>query len=665
MTTNTYRSIRYLGRLAALATLAASCSSPSPSSKCEDVTCPAASDRCHVAGTCDSATGACSAQTAKTCPTGQACDAADGECKPENRCANVTCTATDPCHVAGICDPKTGACSEQTAKTCPSGESCDVADGTCKPAGGCANVKCPEAVDLCHVAGTCSNQTGTCSAPTAKTCPEGQSCDLADGKCKGGCANVTCPSGEACNPNTGKCQSGSLLVATPKAAKNLGISRVDGVAVDSTGAVYVTGPLSDAQSFDTFNLTPAGASDVFLAKYDSVTHNAVWAKAYGDTDEQWTIGLALTQDGTLVSLGNFLGKLNTATNATDHPTDFLMGVDAATGNVKWTNMFDNGSGGAILSIATNPNQNIIAVCGYSSQTSNMVTPAPAYGGGLRDAIVAVYRSTGEKVWAREIGGAAAEQCSGLAVDAAGDVYAVGRYNGALDLGGPTPLPALAGSLAVNWTWVAKFRGTDGTTLADSYIGGRNAADTANAGNHTPAQAGLAVDSAGNVVIVGQFTVSMVYPTKPTATKLVSAGGADAFVAKLDPTFAPLWAVRMGSPGADDASAVALTFANDPVVVGSHNATTTGDAEISVPNNSAWPNAFVLKLDGATGAKQFAASYGDEAESQWATRLAIHGTSFAFGGNYKGTIDFGGGLSVTGPSGAEKPPGSYLVFGDLQ
>jgi len=447
------------------------------------------------------------------------------------------------------------------------------------------------------------------------------------------------------------------LLPAPKAAKHLGLTRPDGVAIDSAGAVYTAGPLFDTKSFDAISVSSAGDSDMFLAKYDPTTHNALWAKAYGDTDEQYSIGVAVTQDGTVVGLGNFVGKLNTLTNPQPYPIDFLMGVDPANGDVRWTNMFNNGIGGAILSIATNPSQNIIAVCGYSSQATDMVTPAPTYGGGIRDAVVAVYRSTGEKVWAREIGGAAAEQCSGLAVDAAGDVFAVGRYNGALELGGTPALPTLGGVLTINWTWVAKFKGTDGTTLVQTSIGGRNAAGTGNGGNHTPA--GIAVDSTGNVVIAGAFTTSMLFPTVPE-TLLQSAGVTDAFVAKLDPAFAPLWAVRMGSTGSDGVSAIALTSSNDPVVVGAHSGTTTGVAEISVPADSAWSNAFVLKLDGATGARQFAQSYGDADQTQSASRVAIHDSSFAFIGTYNGAIDFGGGVSLTGTE-----LESYLVFGTFQ
>src|SRR2546427_275759 len=81
------------------------------------VTCTAL-DQCHVAGTCDPATGTCSNPTkpdGTACNDGNACTQTDtcqsGSCVGSNP---ITCTALDQCHVAGTCDPATGTCSNPT-----------------------------------------------------------------------------------------------------------------------------------------------------------------------------------------------------------------------------------------------------------------------------------------------------------------------------------------------------------------------------------------------------------------------------------------------------------------------------------------------------------------------------------------------------------------------
>jgi hypothetical protein len=98
----------------------------------------AALDQCHVAGTCDLATGTCSSPTQ---PDGTTCNDGD-QCTPTDQCRAgacigtnpVTCVASDECHVDGSCNPATGSCSNPAvAEGSPcTGGSCD-ASGVCRP----------------------------------------------------------------------------------------------------------------------------------------------------------------------------------------------------------------------------------------------------------------------------------------------------------------------------------------------------------------------------------------------------------------------------------------------------------------------------------------------------------------------------------------------------
>src|SRR5262249_36105482 len=136
---------------------------------CAGVTC-AASDQCHVAGTCDHATGTCS-NPAKadgtTCNDGSANTVDDictaGVCSGVDHCVGVTCSASDQCHSAGTCDHATGVCSNPTkanGTTCDDANAATVGDvctaGVCAGIDHCIGVTCT-AKDQCHVAGTCDH----------------------------------------------------------------------------------------------------------------------------------------------------------------------------------------------------------------------------------------------------------------------------------------------------------------------------------------------------------------------------------------------------------------------------------------------------------------------------------------------------------------------------
>jgi hypothetical protein len=185
-----------------------------------------ASDACHVAGTCNPSTGACSnpvAANETTCSDGNACTQGDscqvGVCAAGSP---VTCRASDACHVVGTCNPSTGACSNPVAANgtaCNDGNACDLND-TCQ-AGACTagrTVTCA-ALDECHVAGACDPTSGACSnppAPDGTPCSDGNGCTQTDtcqiGACVG--ANpVTCAASDpchgagACNQATGSCSN--------------------------------------------------------------------------------------------------------------------------------------------------------------------------------------------------------------------------------------------------------------------------------------------------------------------------------------------------------------------------------------------------------------------------------------------------------------------------
>ncbi len=203
------------------------------SDSCQSGTCVGASpvtctvsDQCHVAGTCDPQSGFCTnpaATDGTTCNDGNACTQTDicqsGVCSGSN---TVVCTASDQCHVAGTCNPATGTCSNSNAANgtaCNDGNACTQAD-TCQE-GVCVGASAVVCVasDQCHVAGVCNPASGNCSNPTVSdgtVCSDGNSCTQTDTCQSGACVGsnpVVCTASDqchvagACNPATGTCSN--------------------------------------------------------------------------------------------------------------------------------------------------------------------------------------------------------------------------------------------------------------------------------------------------------------------------------------------------------------------------------------------------------------------------------------------------------------------------
>jgi len=118
---------------------------------------------------------------------------------PADLCAGtnpVVCTALDPCHDVGTCNPETGECSNPVkadGSSCSDGDACTQTD-SCQ-AGACTgsnSVVCT-ASDPCHDAGVCNPGNGVCSNPAkadGSACSDGSACTQTDtcvaGTCTGG-----------------------------------------------------------------------------------------------------------------------------------------------------------------------------------------------------------------------------------------------------------------------------------------------------------------------------------------------------------------------------------------------------------------------------------------------------------------------------------------------
>jgi hypothetical protein len=653
------------------------------------------------------------------CDTGLGLCAPSGACNAAGACVSatpVTCIALDQCHDVGICNPASGGCSNPVkavgttcsdANGCTSGDVCNAAGacvgaavgtvctGTnlcnqayaCDGAGACAGSNPVNCVGgACTTGGACNPATGTCvggtNQPNGTACNDANACTTGDA-CQGGVCVGTpaCAAGQSCTPATGVCVD---PIVVPQLAKDLPLGNFQGVALAEDGTSYVTGVLAlPVKTFDAFSLKSGGAGDVFLAKYPAGGGPAVWARNYGDASDQQPTAIAVTVDGTVAALGQFGGTvgacpLNAATppapicvapsvtNSGTTPIDYLLGVNGTDGSVKFAKMFNNGVSGALLAVTANPAQNLIAVCGYTSAASDLVAGS-VYGGGAKDIVIGMFSSSGTLLWSKQIGGANEEECDALAIDDVGDLYAAGNYDGALSFTStigtppvPIPLPS-PGSSFRRWIWVAKFSGTTGAAISQASFG-------ALAGLHQPVA--LTVDSLGKLVMSGLMTNTLPFG----ATSLVSAGGTDAFVAKLDPAsatpFATVWATRLGGAAADEARGVAVDSFGNVTVVGLFNGTTTGAAVLNASSATA-SSAFVLKLNGATGVvvANGAAAYGNTTNTVNANKVAVNrqgvGTvkdQVVFGGEYQGPVSFGAtaGLNISSQNASD-----FLVFGKLQ
>jgi hypothetical protein len=140
------------------------------------ITC-SAMDQCHSVGTCDMTTGKCSnpVATGATCDDGNPCTQTD-TCQSDAGCLGSnpkSCPAIDLCHLVGTCNTSTGACSTPFASSgtsCGTNQICD-GNGNC----GCAAAYPNSCSGACVNLTSDQNNCGSCGHPClGGSCLSGQ-----------------------------------------------------------------------------------------------------------------------------------------------------------------------------------------------------------------------------------------------------------------------------------------------------------------------------------------------------------------------------------------------------------------------------------------------------------------------------------------------------------
>ena len=363
------------------------------------------------------------------------------------------------------------------------------------------------------------------------------------------------------------------------------------VATDPAGNTVVTGSFRGTVDFNPagtgFTVTSAGTQDTFVARFGPAG-GLLWARTFA---------------------GQVTTTATTTTSAVGQGS--ALTLDTA------GNIFLTGSFQGTVNFGTNAQP--------SSQTS----------AGATTAYVAKLDSAGNLGWVRTLtprGGD--DQGLALALDRSGGVIVAGTYTGGVAIGATT-LTATGASEG----FVARFATADGTpTWGYGTRGtvGSNAQAT-----------GVAVDSAGQVVLAGFYSGTVTLGSGSSGQTFTAAGSTDAVVWKLDAAGQLVWGRSVGSTDYDVAGGLAVDSADNIAVAGTFSGSVNFATGSTPATLTAGPifSAFTLQLNPSgqtTWARGFSASSG------WSKGQAIAVDSnqvIHLAGAFSGMTDFDPGPNV--------------------
>lgn len=206
--------------------------------------------------------------------------------------------------------------------------------------------------------------------------------------------------------------------------------------------------------------------------------------------------------------------------------------------------------------------------------------------GDADVFVSKLDKDGHMLWAFTFGGATEDYGEALSIDEDGNVYVTGYFNGTSDFepGSGTTMLTSAGDYDA---FLSKFD-ADGNFLWAIRIGGASADQVRD----------MAVDTAGNILLVGQFSGTADFDPGAGNFNLSSAGGNDIFIVKMNEDGELVWATQFGETGNDIARGVAIDSDNNILTTGRFAATVDFDPGVGVANlvSNGMEDAFISKMN---------------------------------------------------------------------
>lgn len=304
------------------------------------------------------------------------------------------------------------------------------------------------------------------------------------------------------------------------------------ITLDVLGNVLTTGYFNGTADFDpsagVFNLSSAGSSDIFISKLDG-TGNFVWAKAMGGTVNDVGYSIDTDASGNVYTTGFFNGTSDfdpsiTIFNITSLGAEdiFISKLDAS-GNFVWAKSMGGTSFDKGYSICLDASGNIFTTGDYRTTVDfdPNVGVFNLTSAGSADIFISKLDASGNFIWAKSMGGASSESGYSIALDASGNVFSTGYFNGTADFDPGVGIFNLAPSAGSdifiskldpsgNFVWAKKLDGAGGSEFGQS----------------------ITIDPWGSILTTGYFAATVDFDPNIGVFNITSAGNNDAFVHKM-------------------------------------------------------------------------------------------------------------------------------------
>ncbi|HTL80904.1 MAG TPA: gliding motility-associated C-terminal domain-containing protein [Bacteroidia bacterium] len=243
-------------------------------------------------------------------------------------------------------------------------------------------------------------------------------------------------------------------------AGGINSDRALSIKADANGNTFITGYYYGTATFGSFNITSAGAQDIFIAKYNSAG-TCLWAKSAGGAGSDIGHGIAIDNSGNVVVTGEFAGTSSFgSTNLISQggSTDVFTTKLDGSGNFLWAKKGSASLTDRGIDVDCDANGNIY----ITGQFSDTITFDVVHTNNMLNAIFTVkYDPNGNEQWFRKVGGGSVNISNSIACNQNNEIYVVGDFQGTITFFGSTNTNLSA--TYANRIFIAKYDASGGLT----------------------------------------------------------------------------------------------------------------------------------------------------------------------------------------------------------
>lgn len=238
-----------------------------------------------------------------------------------------------------------------------------------------------------------------------------------------------------------------------KRAGGPNVDKALSIASDNSGNIVVTGFFYVSAEFNGQTIVSSGQQDIFIAKYDA-TGNLLWVKKAGGTGSDAGNGVAIDNSGNVIITGEFTGSCSfdavTLTSQNNSIDVFTAKYDS-NGNLLWAKKGSGKYTDRGTDVATDAAGNIYV----SGMFSDTITFDLQHDNPMYNAMFVIkYNTSGSEQWFRWMGSGSVVNMGGISVHA-NDVNVTGNFNGTLFFLGIPSNPTLSSNYTNN-IFVSRF-----------------------------------------------------------------------------------------------------------------------------------------------------------------------------------------------------------------